>query len=299
MIKAFLCAGLLAMGSTAFAEEAVIPIVVKQRTQQAPKAAPFASVGLFEIYRGETKFTGASCPDLSNKDGHLSCTITCSEKERTSKNLRIVPPGKSIQVRGFVTPPAGEIELVGCKLNPDLVQEFVYTDSRLALFILFQADPTLSRFAIVGKDGKTVTFGDWPAVLEAYDKVLKSPDGVAKLSHIQKISAVAADANQAGGNVDAAKLFNAYSVGVSNYFLKTISVTNIGADSKSIKLTGTTPDYYQNLRLVETGLEKQMGRTPVQNQLLNDVQKLRNSPYTLKDQGILKDHAMEAIKTSP
>lgn len=296
MTTILLLAGLLAIGSTVFAEEAVIQIAVKQRTQQKPIAVPFGSVGLFEIYRGETKFAPAACPDYSNKEGRLSCTITCSQKEQTRKNLRIIPPAKGLQIRGFVAPPADEIELVGCKVNPGLTREFVYIDSRLALNGIFKQDPSLAQFASDIGHGKTVTFPDANAVLQVYEKVAKSPDGLTKLSEIQRISALAAEANQADGDAAGAKQLNAYSVGVSNYFLKKIAVKNLGSESQTVKLTGETPDYYKNLWILEAGLEKQIGRTPEKNLLLNDVQRLKNSPYTLEDQETLKAYAKEALR---
>lgn len=270
---------LASFASLAFGQQAVVPIVVTEKTVQKPIGNPFARVGLFQVFRGGTKVEKASCPDYSNKDGKLSCIIPCSATDNVPGNFSIVPPDSGPRVRGYVAPPSKEVEVLGCKVMPNTPREFEYVDSLLALNELLRNEPMLAQLASAPGAGKTPDLGTPARVVRIVAELARKPDGLAKVNQLRKLSALAAEKAQFEANPKGAQHLMQYSVGASNVLLNEIARTNTGIAGNEIKLTGTTADYYSNLKTLEVGLESKMGRTPAENLLLNDVQDLRQQPF--------------------
>lgn len=270
---------LASFASLAFGQQAVVPIVVMEKTVQKPNRSPFTSVGLFHVFRGGTKVEKASCPDYSNKDGKLSCIIPCSATDNVPGNFSIVPPDSGPRVKGYVPPPSREVEVLGCKVTPNTPQEFEYVDSLFALNELLRNEPMFAQLAPAPGAGKTPDLGTPARVLPIVAELARKPEGLAKVNQFRKLSALAAEKAQAEANPRGAQHLLQYSVGASNVLLKEIARNNTGIAGKEIKLTGATADYYSNLKTLEVGLESKMGRTPEENLLLNDVQTLGQQPF--------------------
>lgn len=281
---------LASLASLAFGQQAVVPVVVMEKTVQKPVRSPFASVGLFQVFRGGTKVEKASCPDYSNKDGKLSCIIPCSATDNVPGNFSIVPPASGPRVKGYVAPPSKEVEVLGCKVTPNTPREFEYVDSLLALNELLRNEPMLAQLASKSGAGQASDLGTPADALQVFADLAGKPDGLAKLNQLRKLSALAAEKPQFDASSREAQHFMQYSVGASNVLLKEIARKNIGTAGSGIRITGTTADYYSNLKTLELGLENKMGRTPAENLLLNDVQALSQQPFKPSLQPQIQDY---------
>lgn len=270
---------LASLASLAFGQQAVVSVVVMEKTVQKPVRSPFASVGLFQVFRGGTKVEKASCPDYSNKDGKLSCIIPCSATDNVPGNFSIVPPDSGPRVRGYVAPPSKEVEVLGCKVTPNTPREFEYVDSLFALNELLRNEPMLAQLASTSGTGKASDLGTPAKVLPVFAELARKPDGLAKVNLLRKLTALAAEKPQFEAGSREAQNLMQYSVGASNVLLKEIARKNLGTADGGIRITGTTADYYFNLKTLEVGLESKMGRTPAENLLLNDVQTLGQQPF--------------------
>lgn len=290
MLKVMLgMAALFFFEGAAHAERTALTIVVKNRTQQALKPIAFSGVGTFEIFRNDAKFANGSCPDSSNREGKLACSIICDPKDSMSKTLRVVPPGKSLRVRGYVAPPADEIELQGCTVLPSANREFVYTDSRLALTELTRSNVALSQLVTIKASGSGVQLADTAHAIAVFKKVGGASDGVAVLGSFQRIAAALADHPQFAMDQESVKGLSQYSVGASNVLLRQIA--NAQIDSKTgekVKLSGSKEDFYSNLTAIEDSLDKKVGRSAQQNLLLNDIQGMKAKPPATGMQDMLK-----------
>lgn len=274
----------------AFGQQAIVAVLVKEKSVQKPDGIPFERVGLFQVFRGGAKVDKASCPDYSNKDGKLSCIIPCSTADKVPGNFSIVPPDSGPRTKGYVAPPSRDVEILGCTVKPNTPREFEYVDSRFALHDLFRNEPLLAKLASVSGDGKSAVFGPPDKALPAMAELSRKAGGLVKLISLQKLTALAAERAQSDTDAPGAQKFTSYSIGASNVLLSEIARVNIGIPGSELRITGATADYYSNLKTLESGLEKKMGRTPAENLLLNDVQNLKQSPFKASHQLQIQQH---------
>ena len=274
------------------ADQTLLVISVKQRTQQQQIPLPFTKVGAFEIFRGESKFASANCPDPSNKDGKTSCTITCEPKETIAKPLRVIPPGRALRVRGFVAPPAEDVELTGCKLTPSDEREFIYVESSLALAEFLKTEKAFVQIA--KQSGNDWELADASLAVGVFKAVGATQAGKRKLAQFQEITGALAESRQMRQDSRGSELAKQHSFGVSNVLLGEIVKTNLDSETASkIKLTGEKTDYYRNLQMIEVTLESKQARTSQQNLLLNDIQTLKAKPFTLRGPETIKGYAIK------
>jgi len=262
----------------AFADEATIPITVRQVTHVKPGPHAFSGVGSFQVYRGEKPLPGATCPDLSNNEGRLSCTVTCDKKDVTAKPLRVVPPSQILRVRGYVAPPSANVELKGCAIAPVVGSTFIYKDSQIAFAELLGTNPQLAQFIKPGKPAGTYELAAVNDALPVMTQFASTPEGAETLASLNKATSALADRTQ---DTDPAKaeLLSAYTVGIHNVFLNQVVKKKAGIQiPEGFKVSGKKTDYYNNLGLVEQSLDSKVARSPQQTKLLNDVQLWKRQP---------------------
>lgn len=138
---------------TAYGEPATAKLEIKvfKRTLGDKNPKPFPGVGVFALLRGHSKLDGASCPDISGATGSVNCTIPCSETQNTPVIIRVKPPSDQDHLAGWVTPPAQDIELLGCKLAPQVVS-MKYDDAKYALNELIIANKYAAASSPDGKN---------------------------------------------------------------------------------------------------------------------------------------------------
>ena len=84
---------------------AKLEIRVVKRTHADRNPIPFPGVGLFGLIRGQAKFEGGSCPDKSNANGTVLCSIKCRAQEKEPITIRVQPPTNQDHLAGWTTPP--------------------------------------------------------------------------------------------------------------------------------------------------------------------------------------------------
>jgi hypothetical protein len=109
-----------------------LEIRVMKRVYDQTEPKPFRGVGVFDLFRGQKRFDGASCPDRSDANGTVFCVIKCDANDKEAIKIYIQPPTNQDHLTGWVTPPGLDVELRGCKLSPSLVTAR-YDDARYAL----------------------------------------------------------------------------------------------------------------------------------------------------------------------
>jgi len=260
------------VATAAHADQVVLEVSVRQLTHVKKDAYAFPGVGVFQIVRGTQPFQGASCPDLSNKDGRLTCSIGCDKADATVKPLRVVPPSRA--VRGFIPPPLVDIELKGCTLVPPALPPFLYRDAKLVVENALQKAPELARTVAAMQDGKGFNFVPVGEALPVLVGVASSDKGRQALYDLNAAAgAFAVSSTETDPNF--AQTLSDYQVGITNILLREAVKSKAGSLPVSLKISFDKADYYNNLVAVEDALDRKVGRTPQQNIFLNDIQKLK------------------------
>lgn len=273
-----LCVAIIAgsLSSAVYAEQTLLHIIVQQITHVRPEPQPFSAVGTFQVYRGEQTFAGASCPDLSNDQGRLTCTITCDKSDSLAKPLRVVPPSRSDRVRGYIAPPSASVELKGCALSPQAVSSFVYKDANLTLQRAIAQFPSLRNVITLAGGNADYQFAKVDEALPIMQQMASSPDGATTLISLNE-AARALAMKYAKPDPQKAELLTTYNVGIQNVFLAEVAKNKFRIPD-DFKITGNKTDYYKNLGLLEETLDRRVGRSTQETILLNDVQALKRQP---------------------
>lgn len=260
---------------SAYADQTNLLISVRQVTHQKPDPYAFSGVGLFSIFRGEQPFAGASCPDISNQEGRLECSIACDKADSSTKPLRVVPPSKSYRVRGYITPASADVQLKGCLLLPNASSTFVYKDSQLVIQQVLKNNPELQQIIKPSPNQETFNFAAINAAMPVMKQVAEREYGGVALISLSQAASALAEKRQEGDPVGA-ELLSKYQVGINNVLLGEVFKKKSGFGlPTSFKVTADKSDYYGNLLLFEQTLDGAVGRTAQQTILLNDIQALK------------------------
>jgi hypothetical protein len=264
--------------SGAYAQKVTVQISVTQATHEKETPHAFPGVGLFEIFRGEQPFQGAECPDMSNNQGKLTCTVTCDSSDSTSKQLRLVPPSKAHRVRGFIPPLSADLSLKGCALSPRAPGPFVYRDSKLVLRLVLKDSPQMRALFRRSADFEVIEFAGFGTAMPVMQQVASTHDGPATLVQFNRAASAFIEGRDDPDPVMTAAL-SKYQIAIYNVLLGEIAKQKVGlASTARLKITTSKDDYYANLLQLEAALDQTVGRTAEQNLLLGDVQALKRQP---------------------
>jgi hypothetical protein len=268
--------GIPLLAGASMADQVLVPIVVHQVTHVRTAAHPFPAVGPFRIQRGDQLVANSSCPDLSNQEGRLVCSIPCDKADRNAKPLRVVPPIKT-RAHGYVAPVSANIELVGCSITPAAPPPFLYKESKYFIRTLLAMRKELEAVISVSADGGQVTLAPVEGAIPVMTQIVATPEGAETLASLNTAMGALLEVQQA--DPKSADLLSSYLVGINNVFLAEAAKKATGkAPSADFKLTGKKADYYSNLRGIEKQLDSRVGRSAQQTRFLNVVKDLKGQP---------------------
>jgi hypothetical protein len=257
-----------------------LKVRVKIKVSESAPATAFAGVGDFEIFRGDTKFSDARCPEPSDNEGGLVCEIKCETGVQSVKALRVVPPGKTRKVRGYIAPPAIELRLANCKLSPGEEREFIYLDPRVALAELTRAHPAITKIASVNPAGAVMVYTSDDSIA-ALETLGETQNGRLALTRLQEYVSAAADAPNLPMYGDSIAASNALPNAIASVYFKQAVKEKAGIEiSSKVKVDFTEKTYFGNISKIQKSLDTKTTRTPKENLLLNDLHDWKKTPAT-------------------
>lgn len=214
-----------------------IRVLVKQKDIGAE--SPLPRVGQFTILRNNTRYPQADCPDASNTNGELVCTVSCASNSRNA-TLLLRPPTSdlAVVVSGMAVPPARELQLSECKLTTPQPVVLVYKTvaAQLAELRLQNNAVYMAATAGQGIGARIKPFPQAQGDLEALAKNEANRPAIQQLAELARMErerqtamARAKEELAAAPSVKAITGLDGYAVGMQSVLLKAQAVDAVGA----------------------------------------------------------------------
>jgi hypothetical protein len=286
-MKHLLILPILSIATAAWAEVTQITIRVKMHLKQTEAPRAFSAVDGFQVYRGSTKFDAASCPDASDRDGKLFCSITCSATDAVEKTLRLVPPGKTARVKGYVAPAAEELKLSKCKVQPKSQWEFVYTDPVVSVAQIVAKEPKLAAVARAQPENNLLVFNSSAEAIAVLEKVGETAQGREALFNFQQAALAATESQEIKLDPKAREAVEKYPSVIGSIYFKTLVMRVKPDAAKYVTIKADKSAYFSNMEAVAMHLDRDAAKSPQVNQLLNQVQEWKAVPASASTRNLL------------
>lgn len=278
---------MLLAANAGFAEETQITVRVKMQLKHSEPPRAFPGVDGFQIYRGSTKFDAASCPDASDREGKLVCLITCSASDTVEKTLRLVPPGKTARVKGYVAPAGEELKLAKCKVKPKSQWDFVYIDPVVSVAQIVAKEPKLAAAARAQPDSNQLTFNSSAEAIAALEKVGETQQGRELLFSFQQAALAATESQEIKLDPRAREAVEKYPSVIGSIYFKNLVMRVKPDAAKFVTIKADKAAYFSNMESVEKYLDKDAAKSPQVNMLLNQVQEWKTVPASASTTNLL------------
>jgi hypothetical protein len=252
-----------------------IEVLQLYSVREGPK--PFKEVGVFSLWRSQTKYAKGDCPDASDKDGKLTCQISCDKfdteliglKVRAPKNHRTVP---------YAPPLDQEFKVQGCTITGD-AKPFVYRDPSRLTAELMQTTPTLAQFANF-RPGKSVSETSIspldPQSITKLGDFAMTPEGFVAVERLRAytgdLALLASDADDRKKSEE----FSKYSFAASNLLLSAyFKSESTSAANLKIAVTGNKDDFYGNLTKANEFLKAKPNKSLEDHSKLKAINEIR------------------------
>jgi hypothetical protein len=275
LVWVVLCVGALT-STPAFSQSAVLTIEVMQLNSERVGEKPFASVGQFELRRADVRYDKAACPEQSNKEGRLTCRITCDAGSAEVVTLHVIPPQSQV-TKTYTVPKAEEVTITGCKVAPE-GRRFTYRNPFNLFAESIQGSPLVAQLDTSGP--KILLKSLDPSSAKYFAEVASQPDSAKRLEIIRANAALAAKQSALEGDEQNASKFTAYAYGASNAILRQ-AYSSIEAQPSKLQMiitTGDKADFYRNLDAISKELEAKPSMTAKDLKLKNSIEELKSRP---------------------
>jgi hypothetical protein len=264
---------LTCMAGTALGQPPLVPIrvVVKQKDLKDP--VPFPRVAGFTIMRNNLPFANASCPDASDSNGELTCTLICPSTDKNA-TLLLMPPKRerSSVVAGMKVPAAYELKVADCRVVTRQPVELVYKTVTAQLAELQVTSPAVFRAATTVSNGKLQVkpFSAASRDLEVLAQNEEHRKAIRELGELSRLAAERERIDRQGDGKESILMANMadYAVGTNSVLLKAQASDAIGPDAAA-KLVNLSPEPVELDKSI-TRVTKTLSAKPVLNK--NELQ---------------------------
>lgn len=169
------------------ASELVVKVKVLLKDKVNSNAVPFRDIRGFVVLQGGIAYPGSSCPNPSDNDGMLTCSVPCSSNADLQLALR--SPNRNIDVRtsGYGAIPATlPLSIKGCSQTGASPVEFIFK-SREVLLSEFEKDhPTIYKALVNKTNNEIKSLNESSPALIDLAKNPANRDAILQLSTIAK-----------------------------------------------------------------------------------------------------------------
>lgn len=278
--------------TTTWAAEAVpISLTVKLRDKVADKVGkPFKDVGGFIFRRNNKDYEGATCPDVSNNKGEVTCRLQCNKNDGTLR-LQLVAPNKERApiVAGLTATATPAVTVEACKVTSTMPIDVVFRKADVLMAELFANNPSLkSAFDRTG--GGAADSRPFFQDLSTLAKDPKNRQDLLELSRLAE-SLAAAPPDQQLPNWPRLE-YSAVSTGVNSALLQAIVEESSGSKlSAEVVVSGNQAEFFKSLSNVQRELATKPTLSKSELAISNAVREIRSKP----DSAVLK---LDSLATS-
>lgn len=284
MAAFLLCSLVTSSGAMAAAAETVVPIkvvvLVKDKAQDSPK--PFPNVGGVVIRRLSEDLKNASCPDVSNEKGELTCRLKCL-KDDPDLLLKVVAPlkAKAPIVAGMSPPAAATLNIEKCLVRKDPVAmqgasiRLVYRTA-LAMAEELRAEAPEVFAAVATTKGDSLSFKPLNQTAPALQQLAKNPANRVKIERLAELSDVYNEALRARKNPMLSSTLSEYASGAKSIVLQAaVTDTMGGSNERLVTVSASKAELHRSIANVSRALNEKPVLTSPEIVLARDVGELK------------------------
>lgn len=284
-MAAFTIGSLLTSSSASAASaETVVPIKVlvllKDKAQDGPR--PFPNVGGIVIRRLREDLKNASCPDVSNEKGELTCRLKCL-KDDPDLRLKVVAPLKAQApiVAGMSPPPAATLNIEKClvRKDPATMQgasiRLVYRTA-LAMADELRAEAPEVFAAVATAKGNSLSFKPLEQTAPVLRQLAKNPANRAQLERLAELGDVYNEAVQARKNTMLGPTLSEYASGAKSIVLQAAVTDSMGGNAdRLVTVSPSKAELHRSIAKVSRALNEKAVLSSPEIVLARDVSELK------------------------
>lgn len=238
---------------------------------------PFKDVGIFSLWRSQTKYAKGDCPEASDKDGKLTCQITCDKNDTDLIGLKVRAP-KNHRTVPYAPPLDQEFKVQGCTITGD-AKPFVYRDPSRLTEELMQTTPKLAQF-LMFQPGKSVSETNIspfnPQSIAMLGDFATTPEGFLAVERLRAYTGDLALLASYAEDKKKSDEFSKYSFAASNVLLSAYfkSESTSNANLK-FAVTGSKDDFYSNLTKANEYLKAKPNKSLEDHAKLKAIDEIR------------------------
>ncbi|MYM66343.1 hypothetical protein GTP45_05770 [Pseudoduganella sp. FT55W] len=259
--------------------EVKIKISKQEKVGGVPK--PFPGIGGLKAMREGKPAEEFSCDDPTDKDGYLSCHISC-KKEWSKTNVKIIPPSNDKETALGYYSPEGKylyLTLESCKVSSATPINLVYLSPEVVFSRVAANSPNVFKAVTSNEVNENVAirdFSDAAPELLKLDPTPENKEGIAKLSALARTYGIALQKNPVATEY---RNLVQYDQGGKNLLLKVESTEYLGEEvSNQIEVAPDKAALKRNIQTLESALASRPELTAKEKAMAEKIQLMQRQP---------------------